>query len=235
MKKTERLALIILTVLLISILGGKVNVKAGENFYEATVMGLNQKISFYLEMGYSDGEGPQYYKVKVKKTGIFTMKVNTKLSHLSIDVYDKNGNEKDCSTQIKASQGQAWIGDDYGTAVFLSSSKTHRIKGTVSYKLKPGTYYIRFRDTHYLSEYSKVTVDASFIKLKTSVNLRRGSSKNLSSIVNLKGIKTIRWKTSNKYICTMNSYCKLITKRKGKCTITLYLRGAAIKIKVTVK
>ncbi len=85
----------------------------------------------------------------------------------------------------------------------------------------------------------KVEVPAKKVKLnKTKLSMNIGESKKLTAKITPENVTdtTIKWKTSNKKVATVDKNGKIIAKKKGTCVITAVTsNGKKAKCKITVK
>lgn len=176
------------------------------------------------------------YKVTVSGSGTLKFSIESQMSELDLYVYDSDGNKistiANTDTSGKSSAiGQTWIG-------LLWNSTTERYKGTVSYSVKSGTYYIRFENNSY-SGNGKLTFTATYPSASSTgkinyitINLARGDSISLGA--DMTGSGTVTWKSSKSSVASVSSSGKVTAKSSGTTVISAKCGKTTKKIKIKV-
>ncbi len=176
------------------------------------------------------------YKVTVSESGTLKLSIEWAIYAGFIMVFDSDGNKIPTM-------------DSYSTSGSCSSinEKTHEIwwnntiekyKGTVSYSVKPGIYYIRF-DGYSTTGNGKLTFTATYPSTSNTakinyitINMARGDSLSLGA--DLTGSGTVTWKSSKPSVAAVSSTGKVTAKSKGSAIISAKVGKTTKKIKIKV-
>ena len=178
------------------------------------------------------------YKISVNSSGKLTISLESQMEVMYIYLFDVNGNKVE-SISTDASSGDVCY-DGYAKITSCSWNNTiEKIKGSVSYSVAKGTYYIRFKRK---SSYGngKLTFTATYPsttakKAKISyinINLAKGSTLSLGATVTNGG--TVTWKSSNSSVVTVSSAGSITAKGKGSAIITAKCGSSSKKVKIVV-
>lgn len=178
------------------------------------------------------------YKITVKSAGTLKLSVESQMYSAYVEVYDSDGNvlstidnattSGSCSSAGKTCHYMYW------------NSTIEKYKGTVSYSVKAGTYYIRFV-RNCIDGNGKLTFTATFPsgesakKAKVSyinINLEKGDTLSLGATVSNGG--TVTWKSSNSSVVSVTSTGKITAKAKGTAIITAKCGTSTKKVKIVV-
>ena len=182
------------------------------------------------------------YKVNVSDSGELKLCIESHMRKAFVQVFDENGNEL-ATTDITATSGShrsAGYTDNH-----LSWNDTvEMFKGTVSYSVKKGTYYIRFYRSDsgclrctcsgkltFTATYPSTTVKKAKISY-ININLAKGSTLSLGATVTNGG--TVTWKSSNSSVVTVSSTGSITAKGKGSAIITAKCGSSSKKVKIVV-
>lgn len=121
------------------------------------------------------------------------------------------------------------------------NSTIEKYKGTVSYSVKSGTYYIRFkRNCSFRDGNGKLTFTATYPTGSSSkakinyitLNLSKGDSLSLGA--DMTGSGTVTWKSSNSSAVSVTSSGRVTAKGYGSAIITAKVGKTTKKIKIVV-
>lgn len=180
------------------------------------------------------------YKVTVSGSGTLKFSVESQMYELDLYVYDSDGNKISTIANTDTSGKSSNIGQTCNEMFW--NSTTERYKGTVSYSVKSGTYYIRFE--RYCSSYSgngngKVTFTATYPTSSSSakinyltLNLSKGDSITLGA--DMTGSGSITWKSSKSSVASVSSSGKVTAKSRGSAVISAKVGKTTKKIKIIV-
>lgn len=180
------------------------------------------------------------YKVTVSKKGTLKLDFVSAMEYSRVDVYDSDGTEV-TSIKTEATSGEInGAGNSYARCQW--NYTIEKFKGSVSYSVSKGIYYIRVkRFTVLSSEYGSgdLTLTATFPSSDSSstssspyltLEVKKGSSVQLGTT-----ISGATWSTSKKSVATVSSSGKVTAKKKGSAIITAKVNGTTIKVKIKVK
>ncbi len=183
--------------------------------------------------------GTADYKVTVSGSGTLKFSVESQMYELDLYVYDSDGNKISTIANTDTSGRSSNIGQTCNEMFW--NSTTERYKGTVSYSVKSGTYYIRF--DRYCSSNAgngKLTFTATYPtgssrKAKINyitLNLSKGDSLSLGA--DMTGSGTVTWKSSNSSAVSVTSSGRVTAKGYGSAIITAKVGKTTKKIKIVV-
>lgn len=184
------------------------------------------------------------YKITVKSAGTLKLSIESQMLYARIYVYDSDGNKLSTIANTTTSGSCSSIGraDHY----VQWNSTIEKYKGTVSYSVKAGTYYIRFERTNSTGN-GKLTFTATYPSGTSSSSssstsnakvyyivlyLEKGDRLSLGATIT-KGAK-VTWKSSNTSVASVSSSGKLTAKGKGSAIITAKCGSSSKTIKVIV-
>lgn len=185
------------------------------------------------------------YKITVKSAGTLKLSVESQMREAYVYVYDSDGNRLSTIAKTTASGDCNGIG---GYTHYMSWNSTiEKYKGTVSYSVKAGTYYIRFVRGGSSTGNGKLTFTATYPSGTSSsgsssasnakvyyivLYLEKGDRLSLGATIT-KGAK-VTWKSSNTSVASVSSSGKLTAKGKGSAIITAKCGSSSKTIKVIV-
>lgn len=177
------------------------------------------------------------YKITVSKSGTLKLDIVSSMQYSYVYVYDSDGNKV---TSIKT---EATSGDidkaGYESTECGWNSTIEKFKGSISYSVNKGTYYIRVSRAWNTYGSGDVTLTATFPSSDSSstssspyltLEVKKGSSVQLGTT-----ISGATWSTSKKSVATVSSSGKVTAKKKGSAIITAKVNGTTIKVKIKVK
>ena len=238
MSKIKKIAAVMLSLVMIVCMFSVGASAAGSIYSNAKEIKSGKTTTAKLK---SAGKTADYY-IKTSKSGTLKITVSVNLSVFGFYVYDVNGNK------LKASSKSVKSGSiENGTYYNCESGSSNAFKGTFSFSVDKGTYYIRIERFPLSGSYGSgdVSVKATFPSSSSSsssssgkvsavyVPMKVGSTMQLSA--DKSGSGTVKWSSSNTSVATVNSSGKVTAKKKGTVTITAKIGSskASVKIKVS--
>lgn len=177
------------------------------------------------------------YKVKVTGNGLLKLNVTTELSYVRVFVYDSNGNNVKLADKETTSGECKYDSDGYTGCSW--NSTVEKFKGTVSYQVNKGDYYIRVK-RYFCDGNGKISVTATFPSTTANakisyltLELTKGSSIKLGAVVSPSG-SAVTWKSSKTSVATVSSTGRVTAKAKGTTIITAKSGTSTQKIKIIV-
>lgn len=179
------------------------------------------------------------YKVTVSGSGTLKFSIESQMGKLSMEVYDSNGNLLSTIANTDTSGNSSSIGKDMHNMYW--NDTIEKYKGTVSYSVKSGTYYIRFyRYSYSSSGNGKLTFTATYPTGSSSkakinyitLNLSKGDTLSLGA--DITGSGNVTWKSSKSSVASVSSAGKVTAKSKGSAIITAKVGKTTKKIKIVV-
>lgn len=179
------------------------------------------------------------YKVTVSGSGTLKFSIESQMGMLSMEVYDSNGNLLSTIANTDTSGNSSSIGKDLHNMYW--NDTIEKYKGTVSYSVKSGTYYIRFyRYSYSSSGNGKLTFTATYPTGSSSkakinyitLNLSKGDTLSLGA--DITGSGNVTWKSSRSSVASVSSAGKVTAKSKGSAIITAKVGKTTKKIKIVV-
>ena len=177
------------------------------------------------------------YKITVSGSGTLKFSIESQMKELYMYVYDSDGNKISTIANTDTSGYSADIGVKSHYMVW--NNTVEKYKGTVSYSVKSGTYYIRFNRTS-SSGNGKLTFTATYPTGSSSkakinyitLNLSKGDSLSLGA--DMTGSGTVTWKSSNSSAVSVTSSGSVTAKGYGSAIITAKVGKTTKKIKIVV-
>ena len=178
------------------------------------------------------------YKVTVSGSGTLKFAVETHMSKICVEVLDSDGNVLSTIANTTTSGNCSSIGKEYHNMYW--NETIEKYKGTVSYSVKSGTYYIRFyRDCYPRSGNGKLTFTATYPSTTSkakfnylTLNLSRGYAISLGA--DTTGNAEVTWKSSKPSVATVSSTGKVTAKSTGTTIISAKCGKTTKKIKIIV-
>lgn len=178
------------------------------------------------------------YKVKATGNGLLKLNITTELSYVRVFVYDSNGNKVKLADKETTSGKCEWNSDGYTGCSW--NSTVEKFKGTVSYQVNKGDYYIRVQ-RYFCDGNGKISVTATYPSTTKqakisylTLELTKGSSIKLGAVVSPTN-SAVTWKSSKTSVATVSSTGKVTAKAKGTAIITATSGTSTQKIKIIVK
>lgn len=180
------------------------------------------------------------YKISVNSSGKLTISLESQMKEVDIYLFDMNGNKIE-AISTDASSGKANYRSSYGCTECFWNDTIEKFKGSVSYSVTSGTYYIRFErycggsDGNGKLTFTATYPSATAKKAKISyinINLAKGSTLSLGATVTNGG--TVTWKSSNSSVVTVSSAGSITAKGKGSAIITAKCGSTSKKVKIVV-
>ena len=120
------------------------------------------------------------------------------------------------------------------------NSTIEKYKGTVSYSVKSGTYYIRFkRNCSFRDGNGNLTFTATYPSTTSTtkfnyitINLSKGDTLSLGA--DMTGSGAVTWKSSKSSVASVSSTGKVTAKSKGSAIISAKVGKTTKKIKIVV-
>ena len=181
------------------------------------------------------------YSIKVNESGTFKLKYSASCNSLTFCLYNSNGNSVLSSDyDIEAgSRNTFQVSND--KLKVSANSLSMKEKGSVSYPVEKGTYYLRIeaeRQTNFGT--GKYTFKFSYPGEKKtkisylSLDVKKGESIKLDGVF-ASGKSKIKWSSNKKSVATVDSTGKITGRSKGSAIITAKSASSSIKIKINVK
>lgn len=181
------------------------------------------------------------YKVNISDSGELKLNIESHMRTGYVQVFDENGKALTSINATVTSGGCSSAGE---TEHLLRWNETvEKYKGTVSYSVKRGTYYIRFQRSDsgclrctcsgkliFTATYptSESTAKLNYI----TINMERGDTLSLSA--DMTGTGTVTWKSSKPKVATVSSTGKITAKSRGTTVISAKCGKVTKKIKIKV-
>lgn len=180
------------------------------------------------------------YKISVSKSGTLKIKFTAKIDQMCIYIFDSNGNTLEYD-DISFSSGK--LTSDYNECIETYWNYTmEKCVGTVTYKVKKGTYYIRF-ERDWRNGSGKLNFTATFPSSSSSktakisylsIEIPKDTTMQLGAVLSAKSDTKVTWSSSKSSVVSVNSKGKITAKKKGTAVITAKLGSSKMKIKIKV-
>lgn len=178
------------------------------------------------------------YKITSNRNGTLRLSIEAQFQYFEICVYDSDGNLIETSDTSSTSGTIDKPGYEICGAKW--NSTIEKFKGTASYSIKKGTYYIRFSRHSLTGDYGKLTFTATFPGATEStakinyltINLKKGDTLSLGASVS--GSGTVKWSSSKPTVAAVSSSGKVTAKKAGSAIITAKCGSSSQKIKIVV-
>lgn len=238
MKVFKRLAAVISAVVIAVSATASMAVTAGADSIADTAKAISsgKSVSAILPT-YGDTAD---YKVTVYGSGTLKLSIESQMCQLYLYVYDSDGNKISTIANTDTSGYSADIG--VKSHYMCWNDTVEKYKGTVSYSVKSGTYYIRFKNKSnsldengsgkltFTATYPSTTSKAKFNYL--TLNLSRGYAISLGA--DTTGSAEVTWKSSRPSVATVSSTGKVTAKSTGTTIISAKCGKTTKKIKIIV-
>lgn len=181
------------------------------------------------------------YKIKVGKSGKMKISATSYINTVKFFVFDEDGSElshKKADTNIKTGIFNTNVSE------FRTNKNTETFKGTVTYNVKPGTYYIQFsaKNSYQGKLNFSVTVpdgdtesavSSSSSEAPLMLTMDEGDKIILTALASGKE-KDVTWSTSKSSVAKVSAGGKVTAVSSGKATITAKSGGKTV-IMIIVK
>lgn len=236
MKLFRKIAAVASAAALAVLATASIMVSAGaDSIYDtATAISSGKSVSTILPSYGSTAD----YKITVSGSGTLKFNIESHTDELRLQVYDSNGNLLSTTANTTTSGDCSNIGRE--SHYMYWNSTVEKYSGTVSYTVKSGTYYARFKRTS-SSDYGngKLTFTATYptntstAKINyITINLEQGDTLSLGASITGNG--TVTWKSSNTYSVTVTQSGKITAKNPGTSIITAKCGKTNKKVKINV-
>ncbi len=218
-----------------------VSASAGSIFDTAKVVSSGETISDV----FITQTGPWYdknldYKITIKESGTLNLSYSAGVRYFKLYLYDADGNEV-INSSYKVNTGTVSLSGKNLTYKWNSATET--IKGSASYKVSKGTYYIRaqapwdcyndgsrkFNMTVKTSSNSSSSIGKiSYLQ----ITVPKGTTLKLAAVIS--GSGTATWKSSKPSVATVSSKGLITAKSKGFTIVTCTLGSSKVKVRIKV-
>ena len=213
-----------------------VPVKADSIFDTAKSIEAGKKYSNKI----NDTTKSHNYKIQVDGKGTMSITITSDLNYLDFEVFDSDG------TKLSPDKKDIKTGSvSFDNITYYTNNTTGTFKGTISFSVKKGTYYLHFGRPSYLYpngkfSFSVKTPDGkgketvSAPKSSIRVYMEKGNKIDLSAVASGKDV-TAKWSSSNEKVAKVNSKGTITAVSKGTCTITWKSSSATFTIYIEVE
>lgn len=237
MKITKKIMSVVLAAVMV-IGTFAVSVSAASIYDTAVNLPSGKKQTFTLSSDLQDKD----YKVVLSKNGTLKININSNLSKAYLKVFDSDGNRVDC-TEYDFTVGSGKANDGDINILCQWNKTTENFKCTAKYKLKKGTYYIRFtrsysngngKTTLTATYPSKDSADGSSGKISyLTLEMEAGDTLRLGAVAEPADAE-IKWTSSKTNVATVSASGKVTAKKEGSTIITAKSGSSSVKIKINV-
>lgn len=239
MKVFKRLAAVISAVVIAVSATASMAVTAGADSIADTAKAISsgKSVTTYL-LETSDISD---YSISVKDTGVLKLSIESHIKEVNVAVYNSDGDQIKPTLHEAASGWSEW--NFMGTQGEWNET-IEKFKGSMSYSVKKGTYYIRLSNysswaynaynqkgkVTFTATYPSTTSKAKFNYL--TLNLSRGYAILLGA--DTTGSAEVTWKSSKPSVATVSSTGKVTAKSTGTTIISAKCGKTTKKIKIIV-
>lgn len=237
MKVFKRLAAVISAVVIAVTATASMDVTAGADSIADTAKAISsgKSVTTTLKLG-----KPGDYKISVTNSGKLVINLDANMNSMLVYLYDSDGQWQD-STDIKETSGSIFQSNEIWTRCYWNST-IEKCKGSITYLVTKGTYYLRFKNTSnsldengsgkltFTATYPSTTSKAKFNYL--TLNLSRGYAISLGA--DTTGSAEVTWKSSKPSVATVSSTGKVTAKSTGTTIISAKCGKTTKKIKIIV-
>lgn len=234
MKIFRKIAAVITAAVMAVSAFAAVSVTAGaDSIYDtATAISSGKSVSTILPASRDKAD----YKVNVSGSGTLKFSMESQIYELDLYVYDSDGNKVSTIAKTDTSGNSSSIGNTCHEMYW--NNTIEKYKGTVSYSVKSGSYYIRF-DRYSSSGNGKITFTATYptsestAKLRyITINMERGDTLSLGA--DMTGTGEVTWKSSKPKVAVISETGKVTAKSRGTTVISAKCGKTTKKIKIKV-
>jgi len=237
MSKIKKIAAVMLSLVVIVCMFSVGADAAGSVYSNANEIRNGKTVTAKLKQA---GKTADYY-IKSNKSGKLKITVNVNLSVFGFYVYDVNGNK------LKAESKSIKSGKIDNGKYYHCEAGSNGFKGTFSFSVESGKYYIRVERFPLVGSYGAgdVSLKATFPSSSSSssssgtvkavtVPLKVGYTMQLATEIS-GSKKNLKWSSSNTSIASVSSNGLVKAKKKGTVIITAKIGSskASVKIKIS--
>lgn len=180
------------------------------------------------------------YKITIKESGTLNLSYSAGVPYFKLYLYDADGNEV-INSSYKATTGTASLSGKNLTYKWNSATET--IKGSASYKVSKGTYYIRaqapwncYNDGNRkfnMTVKTSSTSSSSIGKISClQITVPKGTTLKLAAVIS--GSGTATWTSSKPSVATVSSKGLITAKSNGFTIVTCTLGTSKVKVRIKV-
>lgn len=179
------------------------------------------------------------YKMTVSGNGTLKFNIESHMDELKLQVYDSDGNLLSTTANTTTSGSCSYIGRE--SHYMYWNSTIEKYSGTVSYTVKSGTYYARFKRTSSYSGYGngKIIFTATYPTSESTaklnyitINMECGDTLSLGA--DMTGTGEVTWKSSKPKVAVISETGKVTAKSRGTTVISAKCGKTTKKIKIKV-
>lgn len=233
MKVFKRLAAVISAVVIAVSATASMAVTAGADSIADTAKAISSGKSVTTVVSANDKAD---YKVIVSSNGTLKLSIEWAVYEGYIRVFDSDGN-RIATVDNTLTSGRCSDAGEKTHGIWWNST-IEKYKGTASYSVKAGTYYIQF-DGYSTTGSGKLTFTATYPSTTSkakfnylTLNLSRGYAISLGA--DTTGSAEVTWKSSRPSVATVSSTGKVTAKSTGTTIISAKCGKTTKKIKIIV-
>ena len=181
----------------------------------------------------------QDFKIKSSESGKLKIKVTSPLSEVYLTVLNSDGKElfpKNYDNSLGSCKWQ----EIFKVIELKWNSAEKKYKGTITYEIEKGNYYIRFKSYGVSGKLNfKPTFpssdSSSDVKINNfTVSMKVGDTLQLDADLSDKTDDNVTWKSSKTSVAKVSATGKITAQGAGTATITASIGDSTLKIKVKV-
>ncbi len=221
----------------------------------AVAIESGHKISGTLKENANQSYFEYDYKITPNKSGLLKLSFSVSMNSITFTLYDSYGNNV-LVDDLKITTGSSYETYDGGIGQSFveinRNDKVDKAKGTVSYKVGKGTYYLRVGLTRYTSTSwfsdeiisatgtGKYSIKVTYPSKQTakisylSFTVKKGDKINFSPVMNVDNV-AVKWKSSKSSVATVSENGVVTAKKRGSAIISATAGKSTKKFKIIVK